>query len=151
MTMTVEDVEKLMATFTYKPNFEFQVIRRADRAYDSMSAAYGYEDSCAIGITMWTLNSCQIYPPARQLIGLSAKAMAGIGDVVVDPTGLTVNFAPIKVGRMAPIDRMVLENGEQMFWLWLHMQITNLEHHEVDEWFKVHGECVRDPHKGDRA
>lgn len=38
--------------------------------------------------------------------------------------------------------------GSEQFWKeYFHRQITRIEQHEIDEWFRLDGELVRDPHK----
>lgn len=141
--MTIAVVQRLMKSFTYKPNFEFEVIPRGDYDYSA----------CTIKVTMWTLNSCQTYPAARQMLGLSAQTLHGVGGCMVtfptmdDQIGygtITVNMEPVKVGAMVPVPMHLTEDR---FWDWLRRYaIATVEQHETDEWFKVNGVALYDPH-----
>lgn len=145
--MTLAIVQRLMKGFTYKPNFEFEVIPRGDYDYSA----------CTIKVIMWTLDSTQTYPAARQMLGLSAQALHGVGgSMVTFPTvntdgqgqigcgTITVNLEPVKVATLVSVP---IHLTEDMFWDWLrHYVVQTVERHEVDEWFKVNGVCVNDPH-----
>jgi hypothetical protein len=139
--LSMFDVERLMKGFTYKPNFEFEVVDFGD-------------SSCSIKVTMWTLDSTQTYPAARAMTQLSARALHGIGGVVTFPNDeigcdrITVNLEPVKVGRIVPLHPYVTE---EMFWHWLKTAvIQGVEFHEIDEWFKVNGVPLDDPHQDNR-
>ena len=41
------------------------------------------------------------------------------------------------------------EEDEGRFWKWLHQVILFMERHELDEWFRVDGKLVDDPHAGE--
>lgn len=144
MNLTYSDVEKLISKFSYKPNFEFTI--------QPWSRIGGYtrgEEQFSIGITMWTLDSTKTYPPARELIGLYPRAMVGIGglvEVMTENGRQTWNLEPSKAERREMVPLIALRS-EDAFLRWLHSVIGNLEDHEIDEWFKVDGVPVNDPHK----
>jgi len=128
--LTPADIKRLMAKLSYKPNFDFRVIDDPGEL-----RRYGLSPIFPVGIEiiMYTLDSELTYAPATQLTGRTAtEAMFGIGG----ENGKIMGTDPLRWG----IPERVLKGGEEAFWRWLHDDfITWLEHHEIDEWFKIDG------------
>lgn len=143
--LTHVDILNLMARFTYKPNVEFEVIDGSLHIIEDEP----YQPSVAIKAVMWCFDSRLAYPPARQLQGASVNTIVNTAVMVYNPDGLRhqFNFAPVRVAHLSPVPDMALQS-EKMFWFWLRrVVIGDLEDHEMDEWFKIDGEVVNNPHQ----
>jgi hypothetical protein len=114
--LTAADIKSLLAKFSYRPNFEFTVIEDHKLIPDDLATP----GDLAIHVKMYTLNA-RTYPPNLDYVEIT-------------------NFP-------SPIPETVLKGGEKVFWRYLHDDVIGeLEHHEMDEWFKVHSKPLRDPH-----
>lgn len=126
--------------FTYKPNFDFGV--------QESRGAYGHD--AVVHITMYVPDSYRQHPPVRidhrvDDIGFYRERM------ILADTQYTQNLPLIPVGGSFTVPPNLAmyteERREDFFYHWLHHTITQTEHHEIDEWFKVDGVPIYDPHK----
>ena len=69
------------------------------------------------------------------------------------PDSTTTEHRPIAVrGDDVPLDPHNLQLfDEKRFVDWVFNQIMRLERHEAQEWFRLRGELVDDPHADDRT
>jgi hypothetical protein len=144
--LSFSDVEQMLADVDYKPNVEFEA--RQQNAFDDQSFNT-YPNEIFVRAVMFTLNARQDYPAAREMRGMHVGTiMAGLGGIVHTPTH-TIDFRAIKSARGATVPWAVMEQGtEEFFLLWLNRAvIAQLEHHEIDEWFRYKGKLVNDPHR----
>jgi hypothetical protein len=156
--LTLTDVETLLERFTYKPNVEFSA--RSVNPWDNQGLnPYGL-NTIMVRAVMWTLNSHESYPSARELMGI-IHGMNGLSDTPIQvPDGIygrrILDLRPIKVAQCGYVPEFIMERATldepKPFWDWLigHV-IPQLEHHEIDEWAKVDGVPLNDPHTKGRA
>lgn len=53
------------------------------------------------------------------------------------------------MGRRIPPPESLDYDMEDAFYEWLRREIRDLEWHELDEWFRVDGHLMFDPHRGE--
>jgi len=145
--LNFHDVENLLHRFTYKPNVEIEA--RLENPWDDQSYRLDpAHPDIMVRAVMWTLDSRLKYPLAREFIAAAAISMHGVNRDICTPDGNTYHFNSVKIATSALIPRMVLEEGEKVFWIWLRSAVIGqLENHEIDEWFQVDGKPYNDPHR----
>jgi len=130
--LDLDDIEALLARFTYKPN-----VRIEARGQDP------WDDRIMVRAVMWTLDSHKPYPD----LDPRTMSLVSYGGTVQTVSG-TYFFEPVKIARQAVVPETVLKEGEDLFWIWLKRAlISQLENHEIDEWFQVDGRPLHDPHE----
>lgn len=143
--LTFETVEQLLSRFTYKPNVCFKARREL----------LGARHEIRVEAVMWTLDSRREYPSLDKhpdLAGVNVATLIGkFGGVIRTPDGVfNYNPSPVRLAQYVPM--YLTECGDvKQFWDWLHRYfIGELENHERDEWFRVDGELMFDPHAKDK-
>lgn len=135
------DIKDLLARVKYKPNVYFDV-----------SQDHSFDGNLKVHAKMWTLDSRQEYPPPERWTALTINGV-GVRDIMWlgdNHNRMTCNIDPIRIASTQIVPWSVREAGERLFWTWFKRAIIDeLEHHEIDEWFRVDGELVHDPHKND--
>jgi hypothetical protein len=156
--LTLTDVETLLERFTYKPNVEFMA-RGVNPWDDEGLNPYGL-NTIMVRAVMWTLNSHKSYPSARELMSVAQGMNGLVGNIVIIPGGeyrsRAVDLRAIKVAQCSYVPEIIMEratlNEPEIFWHWLIDHVVyQLEHHEIDEWARVDGVLLNDPHTKDRV
>lgn len=110
-------VKQLMATFDYKPGFSFHVAEDCGRV--------------SVAIDAYVLDSRKQH---KRLFPEQVNFEAQYEN-------------PVRIGRFANVPSHILDEPPYpLFWRWLRTIIHDLEMHESDEWFRVDGELMFDPH-----
>jgi hypothetical protein len=128
------NVGRLLERVTYKPNVRFEATEQYGRV--------------TVKVTIWTLDSHKTYPEAAKWTTL---AMFGVASSVDTDRGGTYRLEPMIGDQLHVVPEMALDD-EDVFWIWLRRSVIGqLEDHEADEWFKIDGKCVDNPHtRGNR-
>lgn len=121
--------EELLTQFSYKPSWRFDLERAPQWGGLKLRTSFLAPDSRA--------NK----PPFRKAEWFERCTMChqSLNDVEIPITG--TYFINIRIAED------VLHGNERLFWRAVRHSIENAEHHEIDEWFRVRGELVNDPHK----
>lgn len=142
MGLDHDDVRRLLAKFTYKPNWTFEVMYP--------DPAKPPEQPVRIWMTQYVEDSRQPFSPwdfrIREPFPLELREACirddRMGYALSPQRQIFPVGGPIDMPRIAREDR---------FWIWLHdVAIPNLERHEMSEWFRVDGRLMFDPHADDQ-
>lgn len=142
---TARQVRGWMERFTYKPNFEFEL------APGLASGLLG-DHTLVLHITMYVPDSYRKFPPVQNRYVDDDYSFGRNSDML---TGRYID-RHIEVDRYRQDLPLIAVRGafhvpdyldENRFYVWLRRSIVQeLEMHETDEWFKVDGVPVNDPH-----
>lgn len=134
MTLSFHKVVLLMEDFTYKPNWDFRV------------ANYG--DEVRVIASMWVPDSTRPFRPVRTDSNEYNMLEWGHSRYArnIRPRDYLPLQEVIKVGAQFIVPNL----REHEFYTWLRGVIRSMEDHELDEWFKVKGIAVNDPHAQDK-
>lgn len=134
--LSLAQVLALMEDFTYKPNWSFHVAT--------------YDHQVRIMAQMWVPDSTRPFRPAR--VDGDYDEVALFGDSRLARSIRTREYLDqqevIKVSGQFQVPPLLPRNR---FYAWLRGVIADMETHELDEWFKVKGVVVNDPHAKDRV
>jgi hypothetical protein len=127
--MDARRVRELMADFTYKPNFKSEVAPAANGV-------------ATIHLTMYVPDSYRSHPSV-QMTTMVDDAWSFRSSLVIRRT-YTHDLPLIEVVGSRIVEEYL---PEDQFYRWLHRFIRDIEQHEIDEWFKVGGVAIHDPHR----
>jgi hypothetical protein len=123
-----------LARVTYKPDYKVRVI--------DASRVLAPED------TRPRILFEALLPDSRWV---RPKATFPPQHVWVEGRFYAVEDAPIPKIGISMVKPMPHWRDEEEAKVWLRGMFRELEFHELDEWFKVDGKMVNDPHKGDAS
>lgn len=145
--MTITDVATYLSTVTYKPNIEFDVMYVGGRNRQLPSWEAGLEEM-VVYLIAYAMDSNATYPPAHTLanLGICPETMLSMsGRVRIGDRDVDLTPRRIKLGVQVPDVALALDVAHFQEWF-KRAVILKWEMHEVDEWFRVDGKHVTDPH-----
>jgi hypothetical protein len=131
--LTYPEILSLLQRISYKPNFNITCVPGSR------------ELGVMLHITMYVPDSTHSHPPveARE----ETRYYRDAGRMVTLDRGYRqeiCNLIPVSGGRCVPPGL-----DQDGFLCWLRSVLLELETHELDEWFKIDGAAVNNPHKND--
>jgi hypothetical protein len=131
-----EDMKAVFDRLTYKPNFEMKLV--------DLSGESAWPDSLAsLHMSMYVPDSTKPQPPVRAT-GIEQVAYLEKGPIPFQPFmryQQQCDLTAVSGIRHVPPDI----TGDR-FIMWVGRCLRELEMHELDEWFKVDGKPLNDPH-----
>jgi hypothetical protein len=124
--LSLAEVLELMEDFTYKPNWSFQVST--------------WDHEVRITLEMWVPDSTRPFRPVQ--VQTDQADWWALNDHVMSRRDYIEHQEVVRINAGVRVPR--LRHNE--FYTWLRGVIRNMEDHELDEWFKVNGVPVNDPH-----
>lgn len=140
--LSIHDVADYLASVTYKPNIEFDVL------HTGALARYGASEVMVVYLIAYAMDSNATYPPAHEManMGIAPETVMALGGQV-RIGGHIVNLTPRRIKLGVQVPDVALMGGIEHFQEWFKRElICKWELHEVDEWFRVDGKQVTDPH-----
>lgn len=134
--LTHDQIRDALARFSYKPNVTFDLTLDDDRLIFHTEM---WVENSREQIRPWELKLQQDY---WEFPFSMARTLLMEPDRHLSPERPVIRVAGTKI---VPD----LED-EDALWQWLRLTLRELEMHELDEWFKVDGELLWDPHQGQR-
>lgn len=126
--LTYDDICGYLRRFTYKPNFDLRCIPGDQQIGPAL-----------IQLTMYVPDSTKPNHP-----GIHLHDYANVTERLIKRYYKhDIDLIPVQGNIAVPWN---LPKDERLFFDWLRRQITDLEMHELDEWFKVDGQLIHDPH-----
>lgn len=135
-TLSIYDVAAYLASVTYKPNIEFDVY-------------YQGGSGMVVCLIAYAMDSGGDYPPAHELaaLRLNPETVAAMMGATVRVGGKVVDLTPRRIKMAVQVPAIALIGGIEHFQMWFKRElICKWELHEVDEWFRVDGKQVTNPH-----
>lgn len=133
-TLSLVEVSELLTRFRYKPGYVFRAVPPAS-VYDQVDIEVGYYTQDSYGKGRLDVQTDIDYDRIGYLTDRmfqTARRQSAI-----------VELIPI-YGKFPMPPYVISEAG---FWDWMHKSlIRQIEQHEIDEWFRVDGQVVHDPH-----
>lgn len=118
--------EELLKEFRYKPGWQFDLERAPEWGGLKLRVSFGAPDSRAPLRDRW-------FPQCPMCHQSTNEA----GQIPITGT----YYLPSQMAEH------VLHGDERHFWRFIRYAIDSTENHETDEWFRVRGELVNDPHE----
>lgn len=139
-------IPTLIKDFTYKPNWFLESKYQIDYDRVLISLCNYVEDSRA-DFEQWDVITRRYSDTYDAVFGTNSYDRFD-QDLLVRPIASPVSprRPVLPVYNTVEVPRSL--ETEREFWYWLRYQaLPILEEHEMDEWFKVRGELMFDPHK----
>jgi hypothetical protein len=139
MTLAFGDVKRLLEGFTYKPNFTMGL-------YPPPETFTGIAMIRALAYCPDSSLSNRVPVEAHELELFDDWRWQNPRRLITTGRYFTQKLHLIEITAAWDVPKGLTEPD---FWPWLHARITEFENHERDEFFKVNGAAVYNPHRDD--
>jgi hypothetical protein len=137
--LTYQQIADLVSRLTYKPNVRIECLPSV--------SGHAVQNEARIMLTAYVPNSRVPHPPVEK-VGLGFDTWQGPGSIPRRvPPGYRqeiTDLIPVSLCQHVPYG---LIDSEQKLTSFIRRLISEFESHEIDEWYRLDGKLVRDPHE----